>query len=735
MSYGLIYQTQFDGFNSVTNKIEIYKKDYSGSVTDIVCGAGAASISYGPDEPKAPIKGCEFEAEILNITGSFPLSNFYSNEDDTFKIIFYVAANIKFVGFLVADNCEEIEVDYTHGLKISATDNLGLLKDVPLNGSDKTLILKSSQTGLSVTFTAPNIITSAGMVGYWQAGDILTVVGSGAGTYNVLEQLAPDSVRIAETIASAGYTTGIDVYRNELQGRYTLAQILNIALTPTALELGTKFYSLVYPVGGSTERLLEDTYIDAFTFSGRDKYDDCWKVIEKICTSFKLTLMQVGGYWVFASFNEVLENGGTLYGYEYDSDMVYVSDISATPAQTIGNGSDIETGLISSLLRPYKRVVETFDYKEPDEILRNASFAKLGPMLAEYADGTDTVREYVMADWQQGFDFTTGGNGYIGSTAQRFIRVVTDSFGLEKERYGVIKGNSGFSDWACAQSYPIEVRKDDKIEYSFDLKTKESQVGWRYFIVEIITTASPTPRSFNNKRINPDGHWFSWLDPIPPGGPLQIYIPPGDNLNVWHSVSVTSDPIPVDGLLTVKLAQCVLGTSSTKETHYKNIRMNITRGISGSNTITGQEHKQQQTPAIRNEDTSEIDIDDSPSSVISGTLMLESFTGPLRDLTTLWRDGITANKYRLGELVTRREIFSRFVQRNKLEGTILRSDFTPIDIITYTPFSNKRFIFGKLKLIFKEGLAECTLWEQYEIDEVPGDLPQDYNFRYLYNTK
>lgn len=743
MSYGLIYTTYFNDFNGNGNTFEIYKKDFTGDPINIVCGSGAVTLSYGPDEPKAKIKGLALKAEIINVQGSFPISNLYSIEDDTFLVKFYVGAGIKFIGYLVQDDCSEIQVDFTHTLEISATDNLGLLKDISLDKSQKAFTLLSTNLGVPITTTSPGtIVTTDIIASLISVGNKIIISGGTVdGDYVVTDVSITGSVgtiTVADTISTATLqTVTMYVYDNNIQGRMTLANILKIALAPTALEIGTFIYTRLKPKGGLIGRLLEDVFLDTSTFLKNDVYDNCWDVIEVIMKRFGLTMFQDNGHWVIVNWNEARENFGILYGYEYDNDMNYISDAFIDPNTSIGNGSDIETGLNASIERPLKFVKETFDYKQPDDILRNASFSKLGPLLRSYADGTDTIYEYGMADWGAGYDFTTGGNGYIASSAQRFIRVRRNAGGVETDRLGVIKGNSGFSDPAAAESFPIEVRPGDRIKYSFDIRTKESLHGIRYigFLVEIITTAYPTPRSLSNKRLNNDGIWFSWGDPQPPGVSLNLHIPNGDNANQWHTVSVESDEIPVAGLLRVKLAQGVPGNSSTKETYYKNIRFDITRSVAGSAQVIGQTHQQTQSLVIRNAKDEDINLDDSPSSIISGTLMLGTFTGPLRDLTYLWQTGVAPAELRLGQIITRYEIFQRRKDRSKLEGTILRSNLSPLSIMQYLPMPGLNFIFGKLEINYKTGRSDATMWELFDDDEVEYDLVEDYAFRYIYNTK
>lgn len=739
MAYGLIYIAEFDGFNGQANTLEFYKKDFTGDPTAIVCGAGAVKQKWGPDEPKAAIRGCSIEVDLINIEGSFPLSNFYSREDDTFQVLYYVGTDLKFKGYIVPEDCSEVLIDASHNISVSATDGLGLLKDVPLNQSPKTYQLLSSTT-TGFLLQSPNQIRIDTYHFLIQPGDQIVITDSANdGTYNVIKNEGPlisDYIEVSESVNTVGLQLGtVAIYRSQIQGRFSLSEIFKFALAPTYLEIGLHSYNNLRPVGGATTRWLDDTFIDTGTWFNNEKYDKCWEVIEDLMISFRCTFFQANGLWNIVRWDELRILPGSFISYQYDADMLFVDEDELAAPISIGNGSDILTGITESIMRPWKFVQETFNYRQPYDILRNSGFQRLGPIITSYADGTDTITEYQMADWQQGFEWTSGGNGYIGSTAQRFIRVRRNSIGEETERYGVIKGTTGMFDGrSAAQSFPIEVRPGDKIRISWDWRTNVSQAGNVnvFFIVHIRTTLNPVPRSANNRYLNQFGEWRQYGQ-----SNLTILsnVPSGSNTNQWQSVSVESDEIPVAGLLTFKLAQAGQSPYGTKETHYKNIRFEIFRGIAGNTTVIGQQHTQTQPLVVRNSDELEIFADDAPTSAISGALLLESFTGPLQDLTTQWTRGADTTELRLGQIVTRDAIMSRFKERIRLEGTILRSDITPLSVILCSLYSGKNFITGRVEIDFKKSQTVVTLYEQYEDGETEADLIEDYNFRYLYDTK
>jgi hypothetical protein len=756
MAYGLIYTSEFDSFKGAACRLEIDKKDFVGTDTPIVCGGGATVLSWGPDDPKAAIRGASLDVELLNVQGTFPISNFYSIEDDTFKVRLYENNLLVFTGFLVQDDCSEVVDDFTHSLNISATDNLGLLKDISLdqaafinrdiiiNGtfavtsgggsypvglfiealSTTDLLINGASITIDNGITPAYTITVASYSFSAITGDYTIVVGTAQPSYTVL-------------------AASVEIYRqDDLRGRITFAELFKLLMRSTGLEINTKVFMTVFCVGGATGRTLEDVQIDPQTWLNNQSYEDCWQIIEDVLGRFRACLFQANGYWVILRPDEIREWNGQIVGFEYDADFVYVDAVTMPAPITIGTGSDIEAGLLSSIQRPLKFVREEFKYEFPQNTLCNGDLSQLGNYRTSYSSGANTITEYDLPCWEQGFEWTTGGNGYIGSSALRFIRVTTNVVGQEIDRVLVIKGNEGFDAYACAQSSPIEVRQGDRIEYSFEYKTNVSQAGPgnNYFRINILTTVSPTPRSPNNKYLNSIGRWNSIPYLGSDGLLLRNLIPQGGNTNETQNISVNSDSIPVDGLLYLKLAQCVVGNSSSKETQYKNFSFNITRSIAGVQNVIGHTHTQTQEPEIKNNNDITIKIDDAPSSNIRGAMFLPTFTGPLQNLTTLWQRGIDGSgsggdQFTLGQLITKDELFNRRKDRVKLDGNILLSNLTPLSVIQYTDMMDKYFIFGALEISHKFGETNGNLYEYYTDGEVLGDLISDYQFNYLYDTR
>jgi hypothetical protein len=132
MAYGVRYTASFNsiGQNNLSYTLNLRLKDYAGSSETIYLTENPIIQEWQEDNPKAPIKGSALKINILT-PGVVTLETFYSNADDTWLVEFLCDTLYagQFIGYLVQDDCAELQVDYYHSIQLTATDSLGLLKD------------------------------------------------------------------------------------------------------------------------------------------------------------------------------------------------------------------------------------------------------------------------------------------------------------------------------------------------------------------------------------------------------------------------------------------------------------------------------------------------------------------------------------------------------------------------------------------------------------------------------
>jgi len=195
---------------------------------------------------------------------------------------------------------------------------------------------------------------------------------------------------------------------------------------------------------------------------------------------------------------------------------------------------------------------------------------------------------------------------------------------------------------------------------------------------------------------------------------------------------------PFSGLVTVYLnVSTALPANSTRETQFKDIRLEYIPFINDTIKITGQIHKQEQTQTIKNNSDLTITIDDSPRNSIAGCLFLSTFTGLLQDRTIYWRYPADANGWRLGELTTLEELTWRQKTRQKFEGgfTGLWQNSVPASLLTMAIMdfdTSKNYTFGLLTIDYKNNQSSGTLWEIHDTEDAAFD--PDYTLTYIYST-
>lgn len=759
-NYGLKYQCTFDppsggsAFFKPRYRLEILQKEYSGGAVNILGAYGPVNHSWITDEPKAPIKGSSLAMNFIN-KGNIPLRNFYSANDDEYKVRFYwlevgllvhTVDRLLFEGFLVQADHSELMVDYSHVITLAANDNLGLLKNIALDKAPASFqILWSSFENYEITYSGPEaiLLTSIPFGQGLNVGQKISIDNGPLWTIKYLVQGGNVmNVGLVETPTTVSQTTGnIQVWGNTLIGKVTINSILRTCLSATGLQLDTYIYNnLLEENQVNTDSCFAQTLIDVESFmKGETEFKDCYTILQEILTTFKCTLFQAEGRWQIVRWDELRYYSNNIPGFRYDKDFNLLGT-TALPDALIFDKSDAVSppdtypvhGLTSRILSPYSFVKETFNYKQVSNLLKNWNLRKVGPLIRSLVTGTGTnkktINEYGLIDWFYNQPWAPG-----DPIPELFIRVVLDHLNNELERYLVVKGPTGNNFVQNLLSSRIEATKGDNLNVSFAFRLNRQHGPNR--------VATFMVRLWNSQMEYFAGNTLQAIDEGWSQSSPGWQVPYSDSL-VWNNVDVTpSKGFPISGFVTLQLGQYEFDNVGSSETHYKDFRVTYTPYINDSTKIIGQTHLNNQVGEIRFNDDSEIYVDDSPRNSINGTLFLDSTTDGVQDRTTKWQ---TANGLkRLGEQITFEELFHRRTARTILDGSFIgllhankHSHVSLLNTFRWPYLAGVNFVFGKLTINYSQDqMNNISFYEMYKDGEVDTDLTNTYKFDYIFDIE
>jgi len=673
MSYSPIYQFTFDSLKGDTYTGYIDKLNYTGPISNVRCAGDPVRQQWQQDEAAPSVKGCMMTVTLIN-EGALPITSFFSVNDTDFRIRYYWGSQLLFTGYLVQDDSSEEQIDIKHDITLNFSDGLGLLKDIDFNEANRLVGSKtefigdfSVSSGLYIVLY--NTITSGA-----QIGDNMKVVSGtlADGVYRIVNIVitGPHTfIYVAEellfNVSPGTIGTFTFIESADLTDRLPLTTFIKICLQNTGLELNCNVYNNLVVTGGATGRMLEDVYLDGEMFLSGEQWQSCYQVLNFILTRYFCTLFQSYGVWNIARMSELRYYDNDIPSIGYDYNMVQVDNAGVIQLFNYGGGTDIETGLLGTPQRAWSFDKETFNYKQPTNLLRNADLQNLGALVSTTIDGSNTVYDYEFAEW---FD------GPFSPFPLRRIRVTrVTATGFEIGRIAYCIGISG-DDARSNQSTPIEATAEDSCIFGFDFKTGESQPGPNSILIGVRIN-----NGTNNYYLQNDGSWSTTLSPG-----FVYSMPSGTNTNEWQSVTVPANDFPSDGLLYVYLCHPHASPDPGNVTYYRNISMQYFFTINESSKIIGHIHNDSQQLAAntKNNSDTEIYLDDSPRNAINGTTFLHTLTNLIQDRTALWKRGTVTEQVRIGEIITFEKLFQRRKTRLKLEGNLL--DLIQPGVFRYT---------------------------------------------------
>jgi len=742
----LKYTGSFDSVRTNSRyTVNIYQESYTSDPITIILGATPVVQEWQEDDPLAPIKGSTLTINLTTANG-LSLLDFYSNNDNEYLVRLIGddvtgSSTVLFEGYILQDDCSEVQIDFVHEITITATDNLGTIKDINLDRAAFLFGDVTTLTDVSCVFVpaGPYIVIN---VETWevQPGQTFTIDGT---PFTMVANLGEIDlvytgwcIQIVEEIPVLIIGTFDITYRQvvSLEGYIPLITFIKLCLRSTYLDLPLSFYGHITPTDGEIfvdtgeTRMLEDVTLLANTFLKGNEYMSCYDVLEAIMKRFNMTCFQsLNSWWIVRTPDMFLDyqEGGTLLDYyRYDEiTFTYFDKFTINKSFIIDSSNKVETGLLKSIIRPYIRTLETFNYVQPESLICNNQFDDLGPLILTETISGITIRKYQVPCWTP----ELAGNIYIGQ--------VFNSFNEEIERF------CSTDTISKAKSNDIELSKNDTFELTFDIRSNDDRFSG-YFdlrLSQMVRITDGTTVYF----LKNDGSWTT----VYSDDNLIYTINPGDNAIQWHSVSFQTQKVPFDCILNIYLVNAWLGTGDDVEWFYRNVNIRLAWIVGGQLNTIGHTHTASQSRKLNNVNDVEIQIDNSLRSTISGTLFLTSQTGILQDKCTTWKfgegynTGIPSQIYNnLGQLVTSTYMFQRYKPRTKFNGNLLSIRNANGILSNLAIFSNEfagdlqhnKMLLGSIAIDYKNDSAEFTMWEVFNSEIGYVDNFTDYT-NYLFN--
>lgn len=635
MAYNLHHLIDFVNPLNEALHIELYRKDsVPDSVTTLSGNSFSVNYPTGDGDKFDPIITCEARLSISLYPDDDPdFDDFIVTFPDEWKLIAYDDGQVVFVGFLTPGEGRAEFQDKPYDISLTAVDGLGLLKGVPLTKNN------------GAPFTGVNLI-----IDYVLA--ILNKTGLGINFRlfsNIVEQSMQD--RTQNSQADTFNQTGLHAR--------------------SFLKNPIEFY-------------------------------DCYTCISRILAEY-FCIYQWNGKWVILRIGELQENAGAkIWFTEYDSAGTIVdSDQYLENASGVGRDRLLHPVEVSQFISSnfaIKSSRYTYNYDIWPELPSNNKFERgteipfsTGIVYETNASGNNktplnqigTYQDYTIDDWILGsFAGNSSAINFLPSLTPAvniaYKRITINSFDVEINREIIIEKTSGVTQ--VLQSSGVPVYAGDRLRLSFDFKLSYNYNDQLRIATALVYIA---PVSGGAKIWWRDGAGIdnTWRQNGLAADAIYVeYIDGTDKTKVYKSVSLESNPIPVDGTLYIILS-AVLDDGLPNMHFYKNFQFEYVPFIAGGyRQVRGDYAQTSQNANYQDVIDEEVFISDSTKKVLQGSLYREN----LIDLTTPTWHRYSVNEQRhfkeLGELSRFNNNYRRMW---KMEGQYDGLKFTPADNQTF----------------------------------------------------
>lgn len=430
-------------------------------------------------------------------------------------------------------------------------------------------------------------------------------------TWHILVLRASDGLGLLQ------YVPLQDNAGNELLGRKTPWQLIQYAMyqTPITFTNSVVINNLFHTsmTDGNNQMPLDQCYIDVKTFQTNTpiQYESSLEVLNKINSAFSQTIFQYKGQWhilrveeLYAPFSTNLKgftnsvSGRTAFDKRFDVEIGANSEMKF-----------IAPDVIRFINRKQRLVKTKFMYDQFEEVLDNESFSR-GALTSA---GT-SAKIYDLLYWGAGLPplLTPNPTASLYGRQEEF-----DGAGRMIDNFAFITPDGNLTSFIY--SNPVNIEKEDKLEFSFDVKYDDptSYTGTAIHAY-VLLKVSP---SFGYILDN-DGNWIASTDPYYPSAAIKTVYTSRIKSNEYQSINIVSQPLPMNGEIRLYLIIGQEDFASPTLKRFKNLKVNVItyfNSFSDRQNI-GIQSIYEKDILLRNETESEIFIDDGFSWQYKGNV-------------------------------------------------------------------------------------------------------------------
>jgi hypothetical protein len=638
MKYGLIYRSEWLMMDDATAvQVNLYKTDVliddadDPTIINMAASGNPLTVSV-VDNNKDKLTAIKAKQAVIEVLTSVEtnISVFTGGPDNLWYCEITVDTEILFRGFLVSADIIQSYMPDAVVLQLTASDGLGLLKDVNLTDFENDTPVGARRLA---TFIAYCLYKTGLERPIYTVNNLRH--GSGERTFDTFFSFS------GQYFVTTGIKTNYFYVGQE------------IAITGTASNNGTRIVTAVDNTGTITQVsidaaiVLEDTtatftdtssaghfyntvYLDAKTFESEEgECEDCYTVLEKILKE-DCYLTQYNGDWWIIRVDEFDEND--IYITKYNSSGAFEENLPATTLNKLVGSGEALFPLADWTVereRPLNYGKEVFRYNTALEIPCNSDLNR-----GDVIDDTFPEKTYTVDCWT----LREGVPGFYGSVdgTTATIHKIYNANDYEIDRYVVLTPRTSFetssiNDATYLESEGIEIFVKDKFTAS---------VQWR-LDQDIATGGNGNARLFRCVLHGNDGSWWvlgeattgdgipKWYDTaswslFTANGDISVDF--DEDMTEWRTISWEAPPAPVTGTLYMWFNQFNQLSSSddNREIWYTGFSFNYIALINGTyQKFTGQYQKVTRTDlGYLNKREDEVYMSDSPRPFFKGAMKI-----------------------------------------------------------------------------------------------------------------